>query len=421
MYWLFFYLFLMIIFLIYGICLNLIIFFILFFLLFLYLLFLNFKYLVLLFFIFPIVFNLNSVLNQKINNNYYHQGIITKTYNSSFIIKENNNFYYIYSNQNVYVGDIISFEGNYTKINEIDDFSLFLISNKVLYCGNNINNINVLESNNSIRNNKIKNLQNNPSKYSNYTLLLIFKKENKNNKYLADNFEKLGIEHLFVISGFHIGIIYLLIFYIFKPFIKKRNILQIIASTISFYFLYLTFFPISGIRAWIYRNIETTKIMSKNNSLIFTALIMLLLNPFSAFSISLILSFSITFLIININQTIWNKNKKTIYISLFSFCLASSLITIWNQSINIFAPIITIICSPLIVILYTFIIIFLPFKFLWIYLNPFFIFFDLIFYLLSFIYFPIFIPTFPLILHFLIFLILFILLIKLLKKYKKDI
>ncbi|BDV02465.1 MAG: hypothetical protein HPAVJP_3540 [Candidatus Hepatoplasma vulgare] len=259
MYWLFFYLFLMTIILIYGLFLNSIIFLIFFLLFFLYLLFINLKYLILLFFIFPIIINLNSVINQNINNNYYHQGVITKTYNNSFIVKENNNFYYIYSTENIYVGDIIFFQGNYVKINEIDDFSLFLISNKVLYTGKEISNIKILKEKKSIRNNKIKNLKESSSKYADYTLLLIFKKENENNKYLLNNFNKLGIEHLFVISGFHIGIIYLFTFYISKPFIKKKIILQIIASTISFYFLYLTFFPVSGIRAWIYRNIESSK------------------------------------------------------------------------------------------------------------------------------------------------------------------
>lgn len=123
---------------------------------------------------------------------------------------------------------------------------------------------------------------------------------------LRERFSALGIAHVFAISGLHIGIIAFLFYRILKWSLKRSRYLMLrsripcfaAALTILPVFLYTAIagFPTSAVRAMIMINVYLVSlILGKNelklNSLAAAGIIILLLNPYSLYDLSFMLSF----------------------------------------------------------------------------------------------------------------------------------
>lgn len=111
-----------------------------------------------------------------------------------------------------------------------------------------------------------------------------------------DKYRELGLGHILAISGLHIGIISSFILFILKKMTVPRNISSIVTIITLIFYSYLIGFPHSMTRGIImFSLIILTKLLNEHSNLInilaLSALIVLLINPFSLFSLGFILSY----------------------------------------------------------------------------------------------------------------------------------
>ncbi len=64
-----------------------------------------------------------------------------------------------------------------------------------------------------------------------------------NNQYLSFAFAKIGLQHIMAISGFHFGLLFLMLSFILNLFVSKKFSLWILIFLLSLYFLFLGPFP----------------------------------------------------------------------------------------------------------------------------------------------------------------------------------
>lgn len=115
---------------------------------------------------------------------------------------------------------------------------------------------------------------------------LVFGEKEFIEKDTKNDFKNIGILHLICISGFHIAFIYSIV----RKFLPKS-----ICIIITFIYLMLTAFTVSGLRAfYMLLILEGSKISNKNysniNSLALAALLLLFVKPFYIFDIGFLLS-----------------------------------------------------------------------------------------------------------------------------------
>lgn len=164
---------------------------------------------------------------------------------------------------------------------------------------------------------------------------------------MSDNFQKVGLMHLLVVSGSQVALLSGILLSIFRIFQCSNNITYILvtASNILFYF-------ITGGGASIFRAVLMSQValgikMLKRNSDIYhiiacTALIMLLLNPISLFNLGAQLSFIATFALLfgvpkitSLFPENWPKLiKETLSVSLAPFIFTTPLIWYAFQNIS---------------------------------------------------------------------------------------
>lgn len=152
---------------------------------------------------------------------------------------------------------------------------------------------------------------------------------------ISAEFRNLGISHLLAVSGLHMSVITASILYILKNLKLNKKISAIVASVGAFLFMAITGFSPSVIRAGIMSIIYllSSVLMRKSdsiNSLGFSLLIILLLNPFAVMDIGLLLSFFATLGILLFTRKF---EQKFFYFlphflsSAFAVTLAASILT----------------------------------------------------------------------------------------------
>ncbi len=349
------------------------------------------KSLVSILFIILLCFSINNSNNKEINHKLSHKAKIVKIYSSSIVVNEDGQNYYLMGiKENYIVGDEISFNAMYKENDEISSFDVFYKSTKsngLAYA----NNIKVISHNKNLRNNTYNLLLEDNSTYSDFALAMLYKTKTDGNATLLDNINKLGIPHLFVLSGFHITIFYLFIEKLCGGVIVNKKIVDTISFGSILFFLYLVYFPPTGIRALLTMVIIKIGNLSKIDSLSLTGIIFFILNPFLMIGNSMILSFSITAMIYESSSKKGNRNKRIlnkVTISSSAFFLSIPTILTWNPSVNLFSPILSIILTPIISISYIICILILPFHYLWGLFSTYFYLLNIIISLLLFMYFP---------------------------------
>ncbi|WP_436359066.1 MAG0480 family ComEC-like protein [Mycoplasma sp. 480] len=251
--------------------------------------------------------------------------------------------------------------------NEKLSWNLFLKSKNILYKVQKVLYLNFQEKHFSFLDNIKQYILSGKENYAKIVpMLLIGEKTNESNE-IVKIIKDLSIYHLFVISGFHIGLINLFIKKIFN-FLKIKEIwFFIFFFFFCFVYLMILDFSISSVRAFvfiIFNYINLKLLKNKFNRieiLIFIALIFIIININVIFSVSFILTFLITLNILFILEfKIKNKFLNILLISISSNIIGFLIINIVDLThYNILSILNSVVFSPIISILYIFSFIFI--------------------------------------------------------------
>ena len=283
------------------------------------------------------------IFEPKINNEINHNSKILEVYNSSFLVKEDNVNYYIIYNKtaNLYIDQDVEFKCSYKKINFDKDFNNFLNSKRVEgYC--NIDSLSIVKESNKISSEIEKKLNESNMIYINDFFEILFFNSNNLKTDFLKNIEKIGILHLFTISGFHISVIYYSIIFFKKNKRTKKNLIITFMSSIPMILLLqFTNFPLNANRAFLnyilvslmgYLELKNYKVKSH----LLSYILLLIINPYNIFNIGIWISFcSITTILIsnkflNINNKVVKKIIVSFFVYLVSTIVASSISEYYN-------------------------------------------------------------------------------------------
>ncbi len=116
---------------------------------------------------------------------------------------------------------------------------------------------------------------------------------------------KAGLSHLLAVSGLHVGILYLIVFSVLKPFIRQRNIVRVLLIIILIIYGEICSWSPSVSRAIIMLSLYlVAKIIQRkpapNNILAISLITITFIQPSQLFSVGLQLSFLAVFVLLNI-------------------------------------------------------------------------------------------------------------------------
>ena len=314
------------------------------------------------------------------NNNIYHSkynlndkkinGYITNLKQSSDKLqielkaKEKILVNYYDENLNLKLGDYITIYGSLESVSNNTIFNLFnynkyLKSKKIYYV---------------MKADKIVKIKNNDKFYYNIKNHLTRKINKINNYYLyafilgdtfyLDDSVKLsyrnnGISHLFAVSGMHITFLSSIILKILNKLFKNKYLKYIIVFIFLLFFMFLTNFTPSVIRAtFLFILLSINKLFDlKIDTLSIILLIldvMLIFNPYYIYNVGFLLSFVVSIALIIFGKITNNYNNyfiKIFIISLISFLISIPIMINNNNEINLLSPFINIIFVPFISII----------------------------------------------------------------------
>ena len=280
--------------------------------------------------------------------------------------KENIIVYY-YNKTNLELGDKVKVVGTLKNIENNTNFNLFnykkYMLSKNTYFIMNASSIKLISKNNnlfySIKNKLSKQI--NKKKGFRYLNTFIMGDSKEIDENVLESYRTNGISHLFSVSGMHITLLSTLILYILNK-IKKSNINYILVIIFLIFYMFLTSFTPSVIRATtLFIFLTLNKLLRLNLSTLRIFLIILFLvllfNPYNIYNIGFKFSYIISLYLI-IFRKIINRNKnyitKTIVTSFIAFLssipilinnfFSINLLTIINNLI--FVPIISFIVFP---------------------------------------------------------------------------
>lgn len=304
-----------------------------------------------------------------ISTEYEHTAVVNNVYSSSITVIEDGQEYYLMKvEDNVVKGDVIHYYTYYYTDVDKGSFGLFYKSTEAIAYGY-ATDLEVVKKQEDVRSDIYNDLYESESWYSDLTLLLLYGEEEGKGVALKSKIDKMGVSHLFVVSGFHISLFYILIEKTGNSFIRNRKLVSLSAFTISMAFLYLVYFPPTGIRALITLLIIRSARVDKVEALSITGLIFFLFNPWILLTNSMILSFSITYAIY-----VYRPSDVSILdmvvLSLFAFYVSLPTISTWETQHNLFAPLLSLVLTPIVSIMYMISLVLLPFKNVWDIVDP---------------------------------------------------
>lgn len=245
-----------------------------------------------------------------IDNNYS----VIKRLGSGFVIKHDGQNVFVRQG-NFFKGDIVHVRGLVQEITNYKDINI-----KQYYFSNNILNeiifpkVNLIDRTDNIFS-KIQ-IFINDSKFNYRSLVPMILFNQKNNRELYDSLISLNIVHLFVISGFHLGILYSIFNYLFKK-VKYKEFISLIPV---FAYTMLLNFSIPSLRASMFLLlVSINKLFLKNKFknvmlLNFVLIISFLINPRSIYSFSFVMTFITTYAILIVSNIQFNHKWSKILI-----------------------------------------------------------------------------------------------------------
>lgn len=237
-----------------------------------------------------------------------------------------------YSDINVSYGDYIYVYGVFKKPKENGNFNLFnykryLLSNKINYVVT-ASKITVIKKNDNVfytlKNNLLRKIEN-TNKSKGYILAFLYADKSLIEKDVYTKYQKIGVSHLFVVSGMHVSLISIVLLKLLNR-IKERKRYIIVSIFLSIY-LFLTNFTISMVRATfqfiLFFINKSFKLNIDNSNLVLLLFsILVIINPYNIYNIGFLFSFIISFTLIRCSKLIKGKfiikSLKTSLISFFS-------------------------------------------------------------------------------------------------------
>ncbi len=292
--------------------------------------------------------------------------------------KKNNILVYLYDTDiELKLGDKIQIDNqlepikNNTVPNQFN-YAKYLKSNRIFY-QNQINEVKIISHHNRMDYRLINYLIDyyKDSDVKEYILSFLIGEKNALDDEFKDNIQTLNISHLFVVSGFHVGFLYLALKFIFKHLKVSKEHSEIITSFGLILFLILNQFSISILRAvgfiigiqWKNKYkypIENVNILS------IIALVNLIINPFVIYHAGFVLSYLITLSLL-LSQSLLKKSSSfvnLIKVNIIAQLFSLPIIANFNFNYNF----ISIMTTPFLCIYYTFVI--FPFTIVCIILKP---------------------------------------------------
>jgi len=336
------------------------------------------------------------------NELYVHESrVIEKTTNGLWVKEKGDNYFLTGDNSLIERNDTITYKCYY---NEAEgDFTYYLNSKFSSYsCW--AKDINVSKEGNGLNNKVKQSIDDSDTLMADFLDILLFNEGNK------DPLVKIGIYHLFVVSGFHISIFISSINSFTKKVTKKNYILMELSAICFTIPLLMIIGPkLPALRALIYEILIfinkwfLDNKFNRKHIISYLGIGFITFNPYFLFNQSFLLSFLI---VIFINMV--SNNKKTLKIAFVAFAVSAPLISSFSASINLLTPLMTLILTPLIVpgLLISCFLIYIPS--IWFIFDFYFYLLNIVMNIFSHIYIPVsfsFIPPWLTILLFTLFLI----------------
>ena len=300
-------------------------------------------------------YNINSSSIKGIISNIKYKDKYKEIYIDDLII-------YYYGNESLNIGDIVYIDGVFSIPSKNSNFYLFnyknyLYSKKIHYIVKvkKIKKIGVTKNFfYSLKKNIYLKIQKSGSlEYLNLFIL-------GNNDYIDEkvlsSYSNNGIIHLFSISGMHISIFTAVILFICNKFIKNKMIVFIFMLLFLFFYIFITNFSPSVIRASLlfllsmFFKIIGYRVETKNIIIILFSFT-IIINPYSIYNSGFLYSYIISFFLVLFKDRI--SNYKNYFVKLFSISLLSFLVSIpilieFQFCINPFTPFLNLIFVPIV-------------------------------------------------------------------------
>ncbi|MGX9395715.1 ComEC/Rec2 family competence protein [Mycoplasma sp. 1573] len=210
-------------------------------------------------------------------------------------------------------------------------------------------------NNNKIYNFLIHNIERNDVVSQTFLKLLLLGIKDKND-IVVQHIYKLNISHIFVVSGFHFGLVGFGLMTMFKKLKINNHICYFSTFVILFLLLCLLNFSISGLRCFVYFVIlyllDCKKPNKSNKVLAFylTLFINFVYMPTLFYNIGAIASYSLTFMCLNVATK--DTRLKFIKINLLAYILSLVLFSSIMKRINVLALFYQLLFSAIIPFIY---------------------------------------------------------------------
>ena len=192
-------------------------------------------------------------------------------------------------------------------------------------------------------------------KYNSYLYAFILGKSSYIDIESYNNYKINGVTHLFALSGLHVSLFSSIVLYILNKLKLNEKVTFIITSIFLISFSFIASFTPSILRATIFFILSSINkiyyfFIKPKNLLYLTFTILIFINPFYIFDIGFILSFTITFFILLLNEalTINSNIKSILVVSILSFFSSLPIIINLSYEINIIGFINNIFFIPLV-------------------------------------------------------------------------
>ena len=304
--------------------------------------------------------------NYKKDN--YH-GIVTNVSDNNYILKTSLVNIKVYEYNHKYIpGDIIDLDiyliDNKKSYDNDFDNEEYLLSKNISFIGNakKSNKTSFIPRLETLKYYYLKYLNNNLSSESyNYVSSVIFT-DNIMDKDIKDSYSALGISHILAISGMHIILIFnILSFILFKLFKIYHKLIPLTIITI---YVLLIGMPTSALRALLFlilKSLNDNKKVRYTNLdiLSISGVIMLIYNPYMLYSLSFILSFLVSFVLIFDNDLF--KTKSFLVKNYFRYFIIFLITLPFTIKINNKISLLSILLSPVLSLVISYLIIPLSF------------------------------------------------------------
>jgi len=303
------------------------------------------------------IYAINQEVDSSLINGDYS---VQSTNGLGFIISNQGHNILIKSHENVHIYDQVHIEGQSSNIVNTTSFDLkqYLMTQKIFSIVTH-SKVSIISHSQDIRTQALNYLSTGEKEFKQIAPLILIGKKTIESKEFYEMTMRMNIIHLFVISGLHISLMFLL----FQKIFKVVKVPELYASWLALIpiwaYLFILNFPISALRATLlvtFMTINKTILKSKFSSLEifgFVMGLMFLVNPFSIMSLSFIFSFLATFVVLFANTINWKTEvRKWVMIALLGYSSNLLIVMFINHFFAVFGLFFGIALAPLFVFMY---------------------------------------------------------------------